>query len=199
MDNSNKIILDLCGGTCCWSKPYLEAGYDVRIITLPDNDILTYEPPEQVYGILAAPPCTAFSLASVKYWSVYDSNGFTDYSLKLVKRCFEISELTKPKFFALENPKGRLSKLLGIKPIYFFYQYEFGGLFYKPTYLWGNFNTLLIKGPINENPLHLQEASLKDIYQLPFNYKVDPNFSKRAAQRSMYPPIFCQSFFNANM
>ena len=31
-----RIILDLCGGTGSWSKPYQEAGYDVRIITLPD-------------------------------------------------------------------------------------------------------------------------------------------------------------------
>jgi hypothetical protein len=41
----NKIILDLCGGSGSWSKPYKEAGYDVRLITLPDNDVLTYEPP----------------------------------------------------------------------------------------------------------------------------------------------------------
>lgn len=42
--NSNKIILDLCGGTGSWSKPYKEAGYDVRNITLPEFDVLTYEP-----------------------------------------------------------------------------------------------------------------------------------------------------------
>lgn len=45
MDNSKKIILDLCGGTGSWSKPYKEAGYDVRLITLPEYDVLTYEPP----------------------------------------------------------------------------------------------------------------------------------------------------------
>lgn len=61
-DNSNKIILDLCGGTGSWSRPYKEAGYDVRLITLPEYDVLTYEPPESVYGILAAPPCTEFSV-----------------------------------------------------------------------------------------------------------------------------------------
>ena len=55
MDNSKKIILDLCGGTGAWSKPYRDAGYDVRVITLPDHDVLTYIPPENVYGILAAP------------------------------------------------------------------------------------------------------------------------------------------------
>jgi hypothetical protein len=31
-----KIILDLCGGTGSWGKPYREAGYDVRLITLPE-------------------------------------------------------------------------------------------------------------------------------------------------------------------
>lgn len=45
MDNSKKIILDLCGGTGSWSKPYKEAGYDVRLITLPEYDVLSYEPP----------------------------------------------------------------------------------------------------------------------------------------------------------
>lgn len=63
MDNSRKIILDLCGGTGSWSKYYKENGYDVRVITLPDYDVLNYEPPENVYGILAAPPCTMFSIA----------------------------------------------------------------------------------------------------------------------------------------
>ncbi len=35
-ENRDKIILDLCGGTGSWSKPYKEAGYDVRLITLPE-------------------------------------------------------------------------------------------------------------------------------------------------------------------
>ena len=56
MKESEKIILDLCGGTGSWSRFYKEAGYDVRVITLPKYDVLTYQPPENVYGILAAPP-----------------------------------------------------------------------------------------------------------------------------------------------
>ena len=53
---AERIILDLCGGSGSWSRPYQEAGYDVRLITLPDYDVLDYEPPEGVHGILAAPP-----------------------------------------------------------------------------------------------------------------------------------------------
>jgi hypothetical protein len=33
----SKIIIDLCGGSGAWSKPYQEAGYSVDLITLPEN------------------------------------------------------------------------------------------------------------------------------------------------------------------
>jgi hypothetical protein len=36
----NKIILDLCGGTGAWSKPYRDAGYTVIVVTPPDFDVL---------------------------------------------------------------------------------------------------------------------------------------------------------------
>lgn len=39
----DKIILDLCGGTGSWSKPYRDAGYDVRVITLPRYDLYDIE------------------------------------------------------------------------------------------------------------------------------------------------------------
>ena len=42
--NKDKIILDLCGGTAAWSNPYKKAGYDVRVITLPEYDVREYEP-----------------------------------------------------------------------------------------------------------------------------------------------------------
>ena len=65
-ENRDKIILDLCGGTGSWSKPYKEAGYDVRLITLPEYDVCTYAPPfENVYGILAATPCDDFQSQSI--------------------------------------------------------------------------------------------------------------------------------------
>ena len=71
MDNSDKIIFDLCGGTGAWSRPYAEAGYDVRVITLPDYDVRTYKPPENVYGILAAPPCTHLSGSGARWFESY--------------------------------------------------------------------------------------------------------------------------------
>lgn len=198
MSNSEKIILDLCGGTGSWSRPYKEAGYDVRIITLPDNDVLTYEPPENVYGILAAPPCTHFCNASSQYWNYYDSIGLTEYSLSIVRRCFDLAAQLKPKFFALENPKGRLRKLIPEQPIYEFYQYEFGGNFTKKTYLWGNFNTFLVKGPVNDKPIRFDEAKMSEYLDVPDDYKFEENFSKRQVVRSMYPPAFANAFYEVN-
>ncbi len=66
--NGDKIILDLCGGTGAWSKPYKDAGYDVRLITLPEYDVRTYIPPDNVYGILAAPPCTHLAVSGARWW-----------------------------------------------------------------------------------------------------------------------------------
>ena len=75
--NENKIILDLCGGTGSWSKPYKDNGYDVRLITLPEIDVRKYHLPNKVYGVLAAPPCTHFSVSGAQYWKAKDSDGRT--------------------------------------------------------------------------------------------------------------------------
>lgn len=140
----DKIILDLCGGTGAWSKPYKDAGYDVRVVTLPDDDIMTYEPPDNVYGILAAPPCTEFSLAK--------SNAKRDFTkgIGTVKRCMEIiwdcrSRLRYKKdgcltFWCLENPKGFLRQFLGMPP-HTICPMDFGEVYTKSTDLWGFFNT----------------------------------------------------------
>jgi len=195
--NKDKIILDLCGGTGSWSKPYLDNGYDVRIITLPDTDVLTYIPPKNVYGVLAAPPCTDFSLACNRLWEEKDRAGITQKSLDIVNACLNIIDTCNPKFWALENPRGRLHKFIG-QPLYTFYQYEFGGKFFKPTWLWGNFNPMIIKGPINENPIKLASAKDKDLYDLPDNYNLNIDHSKRAAKRSIFPKYFPIAFYNAN-
>jgi len=84
MGNKDKIILDLCGGTGSWSKPYKDAGYDVKVITPPEYDVTKVEFNrlgmefqrcdldngktltvlyQDIFGILAAPPCTMFSIA----------------------------------------------------------------------------------------------------------------------------------------
>jgi len=148
MSSKDKIILDLCGGTASWSQPYKDAGYDVRLITLPENDVCDYVPPENVYGILAAPPCTMFSFARTNAKKPRD----LQEGMKCVRACLniiwsimEVEQNTTKKtlplqFWALENPYyGFLKKFLG-KPAFIFDPWEFGDGYQKRTALWGNFN-----------------------------------------------------------
>lgn len=136
---NKKIILDLCGGTGSWSKPYKDAGYDVRNITLPEFDIRTYKlPDEPIYGILAAPPCTMFSLARTT--AKIPRN--LDQGLEIVKTCMDIIWKAKPKFWVMENPKGLLRKFMG-KPAFEFDASEFGCDYNKHTDLWGYFKKMV--------------------------------------------------------
>lgn len=62
---TRRTILDLCCGSGNWSQPYAEAGYEVIRIDMPDDVRLAEHLGRPVHGILAAPPCTVFSLAGV--------------------------------------------------------------------------------------------------------------------------------------
>jgi hypothetical protein len=146
MNNSEKIILDLCGGTGAWSRPYQEAGYDVRIITLPEQDVRYYKPPRWVYGILAAPPCTDFSISGVRWWKSKDKEKGLMESLSVVAACLRIIEKAKPVFWALENPVGRLKTYIG-KYRYTFQPYEYGDPWTKRTCIWGEHN-IPVKVPV---------------------------------------------------
>lgn len=146
MSNS-KIILDLCGGTGSWSNPYKEAGYDVRLITWPEYDVRTYEPPENVYGILAAPPCTMFSDARTNAKTPRDLMGgweIVEACLKIIRHFMFQTESDQQKisplrFWALENPwYGRLKWFLGHPP-FIFDPWEFGDAYKKRTAIWGYF------------------------------------------------------------
>ena len=147
-NNSKKIILDLCGGTGSWSLPYKKHGYDVRNITLPDYDVRTYNPPENVYGILAAPPCTMFSFVRTnakKQRDLREGMECIRACLNIIWSFMEIKQDTIKKtlplqFWALENPyHGFLKRFLG-KPTMIFDPWEFGDGYQKKTALWGYFN-----------------------------------------------------------
>ena len=179
----SKIILDLCGGTASWSKPYKDAGYDVRVITLPDNDIRTYKPPKNVYGILAAPPCTHFSGSGACWWKAKDKDGRTLEDLKILTACLMIIIESKPKFWCLENPVGRLKRWIG-KPRMYFNPCDYGDPYTKKTCLWGEFNEP------TKNPVEPTEGSKLHLL---------PPSKDRAMLRSITPQGFANAFYKANI
>ena len=164
-----KIILDLCGGTGSWSKPYKDNGYEVIVVTLPEWDVtnvifsekyISFVNPytkqgmatldikkEDIYGIFAAPPCTFFSIArnDKTAKNPRDLRG----AMRIVNACLNIiwECLYYPyrisennlKFWAMENPNGYLKRFLG-KPALDFHPYMYGDPYTKRTLIWGMFN-----------------------------------------------------------
>lgn len=198
--NSKKIILDLCGGTRAWSKPYKDAGYDVRVITLPQYNVETYIPLENVYGILAAPPCTMFSMARTVAKTPRDLKG----AMKTVEACLKIiwqcqTGESRLKFWAMENPKARLRWFLG-KPALTFNPYDFGDAYRKPTDIWGYFNTDLKKNHVELDLKQKKQSHLniQHLLPIPKDYIRDPNMSPRAIARSITHTGFAQAFYKAN-
>ena len=193
--NDTKIILDLCGGTGAWSRPYKEAGYDVRLVTFPEQDIIDYIPPKNVYGILAAPPCTMFSRARNRYDKTMPRDFIT--GMIPVNACIRIAWTAHPVFFAMENPMGLLSRWLG-KAQYYFDPWWFGDPYTKKTALWGWFNKpkrqfyrkieIMTQEQIDKCKLHGQK--------LPSS--ADFTGGTQAELRAITPPGFSQAFFEAN-
>ncbi len=190
------VILDLCGGSGSWSQPYRDAGYDVRLVTLPEHDVRTYVPPAGVRGILAAPPCTEFSPA--RHGSRSRRPGGTiiprppDHitGMETVNACMRVILQARPVWWALENPVGALGAYLGT-PRDTFEPCDFGDPWTKRTALWGEFN-LPTRGPFVE-PLGGG----------PFCAVCDPtrrrtSWCNNAAHRAVTPAGFARAFFEAN-
>lgn len=215
----NKIILDLCGGTGAWSRPYKEAGYTVYNITLPEYDVnetlccdglikfkkvgyLNHEyiKANTIYGVLAAPPCTMFSRARTTAKTPRDFKGAmeTVYScLRIIWEC-QYNEDYNLKFWAIENPAGHLKRFLG-NPAFKFHPYDFGDRYSKQTFLWGMFNEP------KKNPVDLSEEELvqsrnntRKLPIIPPEYVRDESMKTVQIKRSITPKGFAEAFFKAN-
>jgi hypothetical protein len=177
--NKDKIILDLCGGSGAWSKPYKDAGYDVRLIDLP-NDIrlVEYNPNIIIHGILAAPPCTIFSYARQRY-GLPKKHELIE-AMSVVDACLRAVYIYKPKWWALENPRNKLRRYLG-QPRMIFKQWWYGDGQEKPTCLYGDFSV-----PVYDPGKRTKPSTFKTKKQ---------NADKKDA---ITPPGFAQAFFKAN-
>lgn len=196
-----RTIIDLCGGTGAWSKPYEDAGYNVLKITHPDDDVLvwdSYKNLSDVYGILAAPTCTHFSLARTTAKTPRDLEG----AFELVERCLSIIRYCRYnkglKFWALENPVGYLRQLLG-KPPLTFNPCDYGANYTKKTDLWGYYNApRKSKKVMTPDEVALCSVNNRSLPQLPEGYILPNGFKPQQARRSITDEYFAEAFFRAN-
>lgn len=200
-----KTLLSLFDYTGNWAEPYAEAGWNVILwdikhttdlcSTFSDiNDACAdyfyehiFDNYETIDGILAAVPCTDFAASGARWWKAKDASGQTAASIELVYQTLRIIDLCMPDFWVIENPVGRIHKLvpeLG-KPWYF-QPYHFGHPYTKKTGLWGEFNP-----PAYTNIVEPTEGSL-------MWRKYGGKSEKTKTMRSTTPEGFARAFFEAN-
>ena len=209
----SRIILDLCGGTGSWSAPYRAAGYDVRLVTLPENDVRWFHPPKDVHGILAAPPCTEFAVSGARWWKAKPPELLAE-AADVVEAVMSIIAQCKPAWWALENPVGRLGDYIG-KWKYTFQPWEYGDPWVKRTCVWGD-HVQPTKSPCDISRIrngclgrsssdHRHPQTIADFWELAgkpalcteWIHRLPPG-NDRAALRSITPPRFAKAFFEAN-
>ncbi len=146
-------------------------------------------PIERIHGILAAPPCTMFSLARRTAKIPPDFEG----AMKVVATCLNIIWRTRAhhdtrlKWWALENPRGLLRQFLG-RPALYSEAWWYGDPLKKPTDLWGYFDIPRRKRGA-EKPTYPRKGPGSWSYQNPTHCHPD---------RSRTPAGFAEAFFKAN-
>lgn len=196
MNNSEKIILHLC---CNENNPtdsieYINQGYDVRLIG-KSIGVENYNPPENVYGIIANPMCTEFSIAlTTRERDLKKGMFLVNHCLRIIWECqykHNNRRISPLKFWLIENPTtGFLRWFLG-NPVFQYNHYEYGENQSKKTALWGMFTPPT--KPLLFNPINTGRT-MKDLLT-PMNCR---DKEERMNLRSKCPYSFAKAFFEAN-
>lgn len=177
-----KTVVSLCDFTGNWSQPYADAGYAVvRVDLQAGQDVRLLEYLGEAHGVLAAPPCTVFAASGAR-WTRSPEEMMA--GLAVVDACLRIVAACRPRWWALENPVGKLSRYLG-PPRLYFQPSEYGDRYTKRTCLWGDFT------PPPKQPTTPTEGS-----------KMWAGFGGKSQRtknaRSATPMGFARAFFEAN-
>jgi hypothetical protein len=200
-ENSKKTILSLFDFTGEWSKPYEEAGYNViRFDIQSGQDVFDFSVEwfndnydiTDVYGILAAPPCTDFANSGNRHKELKRADGRVEASKELVLQALRTIEYFRPKFWVLENPVGEIEKLTGLPPWRLLFDpYHFGHPYSKKTILWGQFDNNLPTAVVEHELAKGGEGS-----KMHTQYGGSSMATKNA--RSETPEGFAYAYFMAN-
>jgi len=182
----------------------IELDKECNVILVGKNiGVENYIPPQEVYGIIANPVCTDFSVAK-------NSNALTYPDMIIVDACLQIIKKCDPIFWVIENPaSGRLKNYLG-KPNFVYEPWQFGSPWTKRTALWGKFhapkpiyskwedvikNENLYIRPGRKKPglAFLHKSAKRHIREFD-RFDIDDD----ASFRSLCPQTFARAFFEAN-
>ena len=146
-------VLELFAGSRSIGKAAESLGYKVYSTDLNDFegidypiDILDFDTTKVPFKpdiIWASPPCTYFSVASIsKHWNK-DHTPKTEqaiFGVKVVSKTIQIIKELNPKYWYIENPRGKLRKLDIVKglPRTTVWYCTYGDKRAKPTDIWTN-------------------------------------------------------------
>ena len=146
-----KLCIDLCAGLKGFSQAF-EESKEWEVITLEINkkqkptiqaDVkhLPLRPGLDPEVLLASPPCNHFSLACLQFPRKGVKN-----ALEIVGACFEAVAILKPKYWFIENPRGRLRGIIGKpKTTIRYSDYDSKIKMMKTTDFWGNIQLPMVK------------------------------------------------------
>lgn len=168
-------VLDLFCGLKGWSKPFADRGHDVRTLDFDPKFNATYTAdilawvPERMGDwrpdvVLASPPCEGFTVMNIgKNWN-HDHTPKTakaELALAIMRRTVDLIQELNPKWFWIENPRGKMRRLMEIHaPLWKRVQVtycHYGRETMKPTDLWGQWPATWKPEPAcrNGDPCHI--------------------------------------------
>ena len=147
-------VLELFAGSRSFSKVAEELGHETFSVDIKEFDKIDYvtdildfdtdKVPFKPDVIWASPPCTYFSVASIRHHWNKDHTPKTLEAIvgcQIVRKTLEIIDKLQPDYFFIENPRGKLRKLDFMKklPRTTVTYCQYGDKRLKPTDIWTNF------------------------------------------------------------
>jgi site-specific DNA-cytosine methylase len=146
-------VLELFAGSRSVGKVCDKLGYEVYSSDIEPFDKIDYvqdilqfdlsKVPFKPDIVWASPPCTAFTVARIGFNWNKDHTPKTEkakFGLKLVNKTLDIISKINPKYYYIENPRGKLRKLDIVKglPRTTVWYCKYGDIRAKPTDIWTN-------------------------------------------------------------
>tara|TARA_R100000353_G_scaffold133693_1_gene94773 strand:- start:416 stop:1036 length:621 start_codon:yes stop_codon:yes gene_type:complete len=147
--------LELFAGSRSFSKVAEQLGHEVYTSDNQDFekidqvcDIFDFDIDKLPYApdmIWTSPPCTSFSVASIGHHWNKDNTPKTEKAelgVAIVKKTIDIIEQLQPKYWFIENPRGKLRKLDFMQdfPRKTVTYCSYGDMRMKPTDIWTNYD-----------------------------------------------------------
>lgn len=174
-------VLELFSGTSSFSNVCKEFGDEVFTVDInPDfnadfiADIMDVTPEmiREKFGqpnvIWASPPCTCFSVASIRhYWKDgKPKNEKTLHAIRIARHTLNLIKGLDPKYWFIENPRGMLRKqdFMPNDKRKFVTYCRYGLPYQKPTDIWTNLDSWQPRWckPIRGNAQHCHMKTVKD-------------------------------------